>query len=266
MNIKILVATHKKYWMPTDNVYLPIQVGAIKKEEDFGYLKDNTGYNISIKNPNYCELTALYWAWKNLKCDYIGLCHYRRYFAHKTRKHSLIEKKNAIYLRKDYENILKKYDIILVRPTIIKPNKENNYIKNGLDEYYLHHNKKDLDIVKSIIIKMYPDYINSFNKVMNNNIFYFGNMFVMRKSLSDSYCTWLFSILFEAEKYIDISSYDKYQSRVFGFLSERLFNVWLDKQNVKIFNSRMVFLEASNQSKKTSCLKNILTSIRNIFR
>lgn len=81
MDIKILVAAHKKYWMPDDSVYLPIQVGAALHSA-LGYVPDNTGYNISDKNPNYCELTALYWAWKNLECEYIGLCHYRRYFGH----------------------------------------------------------------------------------------------------------------------------------------------------------------------------------------
>lgn len=53
----------QKYWMPDDSVYLPIQVGAALHPA-LGYVPDNTGYNISDKNPNYCELTALYWAWK----------------------------------------------------------------------------------------------------------------------------------------------------------------------------------------------------------
>ncbi|MCS4465828.1 DUF4422 domain-containing protein [Clostridium botulinum] len=73
MNIKILVATHKKYSMPKESMYLPIHVGCEGKK-DLGYIGDNTGDNISLRNSNYCELTGLYWAWKNLKCDYIGLC------------------------------------------------------------------------------------------------------------------------------------------------------------------------------------------------
>ena len=80
MSIKIIVATHKKAKMPTQNSYLPIQVGA-SINPDLGYTKDNTGENISNKNPYYSELTGLYWAWKNLDSDYIGLVHYRRYFA-----------------------------------------------------------------------------------------------------------------------------------------------------------------------------------------
>ncbi|MBQ3973839.1 MAG: DUF4422 domain-containing protein, partial [Lachnospiraceae bacterium] len=74
--IKIIVASHKSYWMPEDPVYLPVQVGAAGKE-DLGYVRDDSGDNISGKNVNYCELTGLYWAWKNLEADYIGLAHYR---------------------------------------------------------------------------------------------------------------------------------------------------------------------------------------------
>ena len=75
MDIKICVATHKKYWMPEDEVYLPLHVGRAGKE-NLGYMGDNTGDNISYKNANYCELTGLYWAWNNLDCEYFGLCHY----------------------------------------------------------------------------------------------------------------------------------------------------------------------------------------------
>ena len=69
-SVRIVVATHKAYQMPTDSMYLPL-----------GYRRDDTGEeHISEKNPGFCELTGLYWAWKNLKEDYIGLVHYRRYF------------------------------------------------------------------------------------------------------------------------------------------------------------------------------------------
>ena len=84
--VKIVVATHKKYKMPKDEMYLPLHVGAAGKVDacgnplDLGYQKDNTGDNISGKNASFCELTGLYWAWKNLDADYIGLAHYRRHF------------------------------------------------------------------------------------------------------------------------------------------------------------------------------------------
>ena len=73
--------------MPADKMYLPVHVGAEGKKDsdgkdlDLGYVKDNTGDNISLKNPSFCELTGLYWAWKNVDSDYIGLAHYRRHFS-----------------------------------------------------------------------------------------------------------------------------------------------------------------------------------------
>ena len=85
--VKIVVATHKKYIMPTDSMYVPIHVGAEGKKDsngnklDLGYIKDNTGNNISKKNASFCELTGLYWAWKNLDADFVGLVHYRRHFS-----------------------------------------------------------------------------------------------------------------------------------------------------------------------------------------
>ena len=79
-NIEVIIATHKEYKMPNDDMYLPLHVGAEGKK-DIGYTKDNTGDNISQKNPFFCELTGLYWAWKNLDSDYVGLAHYRRHFS-----------------------------------------------------------------------------------------------------------------------------------------------------------------------------------------
>ena len=82
-NVKIIIASHKPYQMPSDICYLPLHVGKNGKE-GFGYRGDDTGENISWKNPNYCELTGLYWAWKNYEAlgnpDYVGLMHYRRHF------------------------------------------------------------------------------------------------------------------------------------------------------------------------------------------
>ena len=106
MNIKILVAAHKPYWMPKDDCYLPLHVGKAGKQ-DFGLIGDNTGDNISAKNANFCELTGIYWAWKNLKTDYIGLCHYRRYFGHKLHSNDIETKKKTIFSQQDYVNLLK---------------------------------------------------------------------------------------------------------------------------------------------------------------
>lgn len=228
--------------MPSDEVYMPIHVGREGKD-NLGYVGDNTGENISIKNPNYCELTGLYWAWKNLDCEYIGLCHYRRYFAHKSKSSKLEDKKQAIFTRDDYEQLLQQYDVIL-------PKKRNYYIETVRSQYEHAHNKRDLDEIEKIIKMQYPSYIEAFEKVMNSRKLHIYNMFVMNKALFDEYCTWLFDILFTLEKRIDITNYDKYNARVFGFLSERLFNIWLEKKQLKIKTVNVVFLEKINWVKK----------------
>lgn len=123
--VKIIVATHKKYEMPQDAMYLPLHVGAEGKTDqngnplDLGYQKDNTGENISNKNAAYCELTGLYWAWKNLDTDYTGLAHYRRHFGKKTKApfegvltynelRPMLEKYKILYLKKKvlYRNLI----------------------------------------------------------------------------------------------------------------------------------------------------------------
>ena len=242
MNIKILVATHKVYWMPEDGVYFPLHVGKEGKQ-NFGYIGDNTGDNISNKNANYCELTGLYWAWKNLQCDYIGLCHYRRYFALGNYSNDIASKRNAICHKDDYEKLLTEYDVIL-------PKKRNYFIETVRSQYEHAHNKRDLDEVEKIIAEKYPEYSEAFTKVMKRTKLHILNMFVMKKELFDEYCRWLFDILFELEKRIDISTYSQYEARVFGFLSERLFNVWLEKQNLTTVEVSVVFLEKQDWIKK----------------
>ena len=238
MDIKILVATHKKYWIPEDSVYLPVHVGREGKA-DLGYQGDNTGNNISIKNANYCELTGLYWAWKNLNCEYIGLCHYRRYFAHAAGDNNIEKKKLAILQKEDYEKLLKQYDVILPKP-------RNYFIETVRSQYEHAHNKRDLDEAERIVAELYPEHSEVFAKVMNRRKLHIYNMFVMKKDAFDAYCKWLFDILFELEKMIDIKDYNQYEARVFGFLSERLFNVWLEKQGLHVTEVEVVFLEKIN--------------------
>ena len=112
--IKMIVATHKEYQMPKDEIYIPVQVGAEGKTKIDNYQSDNEGENISIKNPFFCELTGLYWAWKNLDVDYIGLVHYRRYFTSKNNvPKDENEKFKIVSNREEIEEILKTTDVVL---------------------------------------------------------------------------------------------------------------------------------------------------------
>ena len=80
MTVTIFTMTHKKFREPEDAIYVPLHVGRACSG-DYGYAGDDTGDNISAKNCYYGELTGVYWVWKNVRTtDYVGICHYRRYF------------------------------------------------------------------------------------------------------------------------------------------------------------------------------------------
>lgn len=242
MEIKILVATHKPYWMPVDNIYLPVHVGKEGKE-NIGFIGDNTGDNISTKNANYCELTGLYWAWKNLSADYIGLCHYRRYFT-RSNPVNCEKKKQAILSCNEWEKILEKYPIIV-------PDKRKYYIETNRSHYNHSHYAKDLDITEKIIQEKYPQYIVAFTKVMNRTWAHMFNMFVMRKDYFNEYCTWLFDVLQELESRTDITKYDAVEARIYGYISELLLDVWLETKQYEYYEQNVAFLEPQNWLKKS---------------
>lgn len=235
-NIKILVCTHKEVELPQHSFFYPIQVGAEIAEKKLPYNSDNIGDNISFKNKNYCELTAHYWAWKNLKgVDIIGLNHYRRFFDFYrpfkmfSPDRSFIDQE--LFLESDYvfpnlENILEHYDIILPRT------RNNPY--NLTTQYCVFHIVDDWNILREVIAELFPEYIEAFEQSMNkSNKMSYYNMFITNWKHFDGYSEWLFKILFEVEQRVKLSSYPN-QARLFGYLSERLINVYCNHHKLRI--------------------------------
>ena len=234
-NIAILVAAHKPYRMPEDDIYLPLQVGAEGKDTDLGFTKDNTGDNISSKNKNYCELTGLYWAWKNLDVGYIGLSHYRRHF----RMNRAKDRWKRVADRSFIESKLDEADIILPKP-------RNYFIETNYSQYVHAHHKEDLDTTRAIISEKYPDYIDAYDKVMRSTRGHRFNMFIMKREYFDEYMKWLFDILEELENRLDITGYSVNDSRVFGFVSERLLDVWINTKGYKYTELPVQYMEEQN--------------------
>lgn len=234
--VRIVVATHKDYWMPEDPVYLPLLVGAEKNRARRGFTKDNTGESISSKNPYYCELTGLYWAWKNLNGEYIGLVHYRRHFA------------NGKWWKKKRERILcgDEFDAALKSAEILLPKPRHYWIETNYSQYAHAHHEEDLIQTRKIIMEKYPEYIPAYDRSMEQRSGHRFNMFVMKKCLLDEYCGWLFDILSELEKRLDISSYSQNDQRVFGFIGERLLDVWIRTKGLVYKELPYVFLENQN--------------------
>lgn len=217
--VTIIIATHKKYQMPDDVMYLPVHVGAAGKDS-IGYQRDDTGDNISVLNPFFCELTGMYWAWKNIDADYIGLAHYRRHFSHKKNK------------RDKWESILKYEDIIddLGKIKIFVPTKRHYYIESLYSHYAHTHHIYQLEEARKIIEDKYTEYLKSFDKAVNRRWGYMFNMVIMEKMLYNEYCTWLFAILFELRERLGEDGLSPFHSRYYGRISEIIFNVWLLEQ------------------------------------
>jgi len=251
--IKIVVATHKKYQMPTELMYVPVQVGAEGKAL-IGYTPDNTGDNISAKNANYCELTGLYWLWKNAMddADAIGLVHYRRHFTQKKSK----DKWDCIATEEQVRAMLEKAPIIL-------PKKRNYFIETNYSQYAHAHHAIDLDTAREIFSEKYPEYLHAYDSVMKRTKGHRFNMFIMEKRYAEEYCSWLFDILFELEKRLDITKYSVNDARVFGFVGERLLDVWLEKNGYEHVELHAVFMEDEHWlSKGVNFLKRKLAGKR----
>lgn len=240
-NIKTIIATHKKYEMPKNDMYLPLHVGAAGKE-DFGYTKDDTGKNISKKNPCFCELTGLYWAWKNLDAEYIGLAHYRRHFSLKRKSK---DKLNNVLTLKEADKLLDNVNVIVP--------KKRKYIIETLYNHYKHTMYVEpLDKTRNVIEKLYPEYLHEFDKLKKRRSAHMFNMFIMKKEIFDDYCKWLFDILFELEKRVDNTQYDNFHSRFYGRISELLLDVYLRKNNISYKEVNFIYTEKINMIAKVN--------------
>lgn len=224
--IRIYTMTHRAFDVPPDPLYVPLQVGSALHEA-LGYLRDDTGDNISHLNGYYSELTGLYWIWKNVSdVDYVGTCHYRRF---------LINEQERIFTRKEYENLLQEYDLITTRQVIL-----NNSYHYG---FAANHNIVALDATGEVIRELYPDYYGTFVRLVNGPRTYFGNIFVTDKASFDEYCSWLFSIFFEVQRRIDMETeQDAYHRRVFGFISEFLLLVWTTVKGLRVYECKVGML------------------------
>lgn len=225
MKVSVYIASTKPYDFPTDSIYVPIHVGKVFSADGFTSTADDTGDNISNKNKTYCELTALYWMWKNDRdSDYLGLCHYRRYFAGKR----FGNKKGRILSGEAIQKIFESNPNAVIVP------KKRNYLWDTLYSHYANtHDAAHLDIARQIVKERCPEYTAAFDRTMKRHKAHMFNMFIMSRELTDKYCEWLFDILDEAEKRIDTSEMSAFDARLFGRVSELLFNVWLNKTQAK---------------------------------
>lgn len=245
-----MVCCHKNTPRFRSDVLFPVHAGrAAASEGARAQLRDmpgdDTGDNISLKNGSYCELTALYWSWKNPALtemsDYVGLCHYRRILGltprtgrriapllrfenrlGSKREKSLASRLAEREIRNNLEDACARYEIVLPGPLVPDVISVYNY-------YALWFLESDLIETIDVIGEKYPKMRGALEEILRADRAYYCNVALMRRDLWEEYAAWLFDVLFEVERRIGdgVATRDGYQRRVYGFLSERLLNVWV---------------------------------------
>lgn len=267
-NIKIFICAHKEVQLPQHPYFLPVQAGAVLHEPITGFQPDNEGDNISDKNPHFCELTCHYWAWKNLKdVDIVGLNHYRRYFYFARKWPQFSPDKHFIqtedFLKRPYqfpdlEKLLSKYDIIL--PVA------RHWRVSNTQQYADYHIAKDWEMLRQIIKERSPQYVPAFERTMdhcNKSVGY--NMFITHWKHFDAYSEWLFDILFEVEKRVPPID-DPIQSRIYGYMSERLINVFCEYYHLKIKHIPLIMsLDEYDNDQNISDIRATFRRIKNDY-
>ena len=248
MNNVIIVVTHKQCEIINNALYQSVIVGNqdIKMPNSW---RDNIGDNISSKNPYYCELTALYWFWKNKSFQYdnIGLCHYRRYFT----KNPFSNQPKYFITDKDINTYLNSYDIILPQPFYWNTTVKDIYYNLGKGK------KKDLELTQNILQEIYLGFDKSFDLILNRHFSSYCNMFITSRKKFNNYCDWLFTVLQHIEKQLDMTGYNKQEKRVFGYLSELLLNAWSVHENLKIKYIPIAYTDMSSKKFFIKTLKDL---------
>lgn len=216
MKIRIFVATHKPGPVLHNDVFSPIHVGRVNsrfKAEMTSVIGDDTGENISSKNPCYCEMTAHYWIWKNVvDCEYVGLCHYRRYFA-------------VDITEGNIDQLIQGADVILVEPSY--------YIDSVYSYFAKYVGAENMTILSLVMKKLCPDYYETLQTICDGVKFHPFNMLICKKTIFDQYCEWIFEILEECEKYIKPAPYTNAR-RALAYMAEMLTGVYFIHRQMRI--------------------------------
>lgn len=241
-NIKIFVSCHKPgIHVPNNPLLQPIQVGTALAEKPLGQmLHDDAGDNISAMNRSYCELTAQYWAWKNVDADYYGFFHYRRYFNFSNTElpihHEPFIFGDVVMDRNDAEalrtiamdedtmrSVIASHDF--VAPAPVEPLDDVDVYRHYAQS--AGHHIEDFDTVLDIVRAKYPQIWPSAEKYIHSKKMYVCNMFVMKRELFRQYSEFLFDVLSAHDKLCDRSYYSAIARRVSGYLGERLCGIFL---------------------------------------
>ena len=272
-NIQILVACHKPSELPDNPLFLPVHVGAKLSSANLGIQRDDQGTNISEKNPNYCELTAIYWAWKNLDADYYGLFHYRRFYSFSddtfdtgddghmmVRVPSLssdVFKKYGLLDEDGMRARIEPYDLVVHESRDVRklPTPKDKYSKT-LDEHYRLHDgtitlNSDIDAMMAVIDTSFASYAESARAYMQGNAYLGYNMFIMKKELFHEMNTFVFGVLERVDPQLDLTQRSQNGRRIHGYLAELLtsmfiYHVRTTRPELRVGERQMIFAERTD--------------------
>lgn len=245
MKATVLVAAHKAFkYESFGGSYKVIQVGSAGAKTRLPYLHDDVGENISAKNNTYCELTALYWGWKNLGSDIKGLCHYRRYLAHHW--FAVNQKKNVL-TDEELRQYLQKYDLLVSKPGY--RTLELSWYPMGCG---LEHDRPYV-YTKRAIHNICPEYLPAFECVYHGRFICPLNIVIGKSSVFDDYCLWLFSVAQEIERLLDENG--GVPPREIGFITERLLSVYIEKNKDSLKVKGFPVAQVDKTSQKGNFIK-----------
>lgn len=285
-DIKILIAAHKASELPKNPLFLPVEVGAANRKQHLpGYQRDDQGDNISKQNPNYCELTAIYWGWKNLKCDYCGIMHYRRFFSFTDNRYPVSAdgrkmirwpaateakyKEFGLTDETSMRKLIESNDLIVAESQNVKEiYTPRNKRRNTVEKHYIDHEDciikmKDLYLAIEIAKEKYPEVAPYLNRYMHQKMYLGYNMWIAKKPIYDEICDFMFSVLAEVEKRVDIHYYSVQMARIYGYLAEVLSSAYIyyirQTRNLKVSERQMIYIENTEKitpiapTDKTAC-------------
>lgn len=226
----IYVITHKQFNTFDKKNYIPILVGA-KKNNNFtnDYIHDDIKDNISCLNDSYCEMTGMYWLWKNCSDYYIGISHYRRYFA-KIKK--IFEFRGRyISLSKHPYEICTYDELISELESVDFVVKKSEYRKETLDVIFKKLGDELWDNLKNSFAELYPQYVSNFCEIEKSHTHFNCNMMVTTKEKYDDYCEFLFSIAFKMDENHKYKTGHRYHNREIGYIGEFILKLWININN-----------------------------------
>lgn len=244
-DLAIAVASHKPYWMPPDPCYRPVWVGAALRggEPPEGWSRDDSCEpSLSGRNEAYCELTALWWAWRSLDAGAVGLAHYRRHLS------------RGPFGNKRRDRVARSADVLarLGRAPLVLPSPRDYVIETNYSQYAHAHHAKDLDEAREVLRELSPEVVPAWDASMRRTSGHRFNMLVARRDVLDAWCSFLFPVLAELEHRIDTTGYSANDRRVLGFVAERLLDPWVEANGVPYVEMPVVNLEGEHWPRKAA--------------